>query len=56
VATAEWNLEQQTLRAPIDGVVLDRPIAIGTRMAINDQIMRIADVTPKNLVMRAAVD
>jgi HlyD family secretion protein len=56
VATAEWNLEQQTLRAPIDGVVLDRPIALGTRMAINDQIMRIADVTPKNLVMRAAVD
>ncbi|MDQ3440286.1 MAG: efflux RND transporter periplasmic adaptor subunit, partial [Planctomycetota bacterium] len=56
VATAEWNLEQQTLKAPIDGVVLDRPIALGTRLAINDQVMRIADVAPANLVMRAAVD
>lgn len=56
VATAEWNLEQQTLRSPIDGVVLDRPTALGTRVAINDQVMRIADVTPANLVMRAAVD
>jgi multidrug efflux pump subunit AcrA (membrane-fusion protein) len=36
--------------------VLDRPIALGTRLAINDPIMRIADVTPANLVMRAAVD
>src|SRR5205085_1432020 len=42
--------------APIDGVVLDRPISIGTRVAVNDPIMRIADVTPANLVMRAAVD
>jgi HlyD family secretion protein len=53
---ANWNLEQQTLKAPIDGVVLDRPTAIGTRVAINDPIMRIADVTPANLVMRADVD
>lgn len=53
---AQWNLEQQTFRAPIDGVVLDRPTALGTRVAINDQIMRIADVRPENLVMRAAVD
>ncbi|HEV2293680.1 MAG TPA: efflux RND transporter periplasmic adaptor subunit [Tepidisphaeraceae bacterium] len=56
VATAEWNLQQQTLRAPVDGVVLDRPTALGTRVAINDPLMRIADVTPANLVMRAAVD
>ncbi|MDQ3626028.1 MAG: efflux RND transporter periplasmic adaptor subunit, partial [Verrucomicrobiota bacterium] len=56
VATAEWNVEQQTLKAPVDGVVLDRPIALGTRLAVNDQIMRIADVAPANLVMRAAVD
>lgn len=56
VATAEWNLEQQTLRAPIDGVVLDRPTALGTRLAINDRVMRIADVAPTSLVMRAAVD
>ncbi len=53
---AKWNLEEQTLKSPIDGVVLDRPTAIGTRVAINDPIMRIADVTPANLVMRADVD
>lgn len=56
VNTAKWNLEQQTLRAPIDGVVLDRPTAQGTRVAINDTVMHIADVAPANLVMRAAVD
>jgi HlyD family secretion protein len=56
VATAQWNLEQQTLKSPIDGIVLDRPTALGTRLAINDRVMRIADVTPANLVMRAAVD
>ena len=56
LATAEWNLEQQTLRSPIDGVVLDRPTSLGTRLAINDQVMRVADVAPAKLVMRAAVD
>lgn len=56
VATAQWNVDQQHLKAPIDGVVLDRPTSIGTRVAVNDQIMRVADVEPKNLVMRAAVD
>jgi HlyD family secretion protein len=56
VATAEWNLEQQTLKAPVDGVVLDRPTAQGTRLAVNDPVMRIADVAPAKLVMRAAVD
>lgn len=56
LATANWNLEQQTLRAPIDGVVLDRPTPVGTRVAVNDELMRIADVAPANLVMRAAVD
>lgn len=56
LATATWNLEQQTLRSPIDGVVLDRPVSIGTRMAINDPLMRVADVRPETLVMRAAVD
>jgi hypothetical protein len=35
-------------------VVLDRPIAVRTRVAVNDAIMRIADVRPANLVMRAA--
>jgi RND family efflux transporter MFP subunit len=53
---AEWNVEQQSLKNPIDGVVLDRPTSIGTRLAENDQVMRIADVRPENLVMRAAVD
>src|SRR5207248_5913489 len=42
--------------SPIDGVVLDRPTSIGTRVAVNDQIMRVADVSAANLVMRAAVD
>lgn len=53
---AEWDLAQQTLKSPIDGVVLDRPTSVGTRVAVNDRIMRVADVTPENLVMRAAVD
>jgi multidrug efflux pump subunit AcrA (membrane-fusion protein) len=56
LGVAKWNLEQQTLVAPLDGVVLDRPIAVRTRVAINDAIMRIADVRPANLIMRAAVD
>jgi len=54
--TANWNLEQQTLKSPIDGVVLDRPLSVGTRVAINDAVMRVADVRPDKLVMRAAVD
>ena len=53
---AEWNVAQQSLKSPIDGVVLDRPTSIGTRLAENDQVMRIANVQPANLVMRAAVD
>lgn len=56
LSIAEWNLDQQTLRSPIDGVVLDRPTSIGTRVAVNDLIMRVADVAPQTLVMRAAVD
>lgn len=53
---AEWNLEQQTIKSPITGVVLDRPTSLGTRVAVNDRLMMIADVSPDNLVMRAAVD
>ena len=56
VDTAQWELQQQTLRAPIDAVVLDRPTSQGTRVAINDTLMRTADVRPANLVMRAQVD
>lgn len=53
---ADWNLQQQTLKSPIEGVVLDRPISLGTRLAINDHLMQVADVRPENLVMRAQVD
>ncbi len=56
VDAAQWDMQQQTLVAPVNGVVLDRPTAQGTRAAINDTIMRVADVSPANLVMRAAVD
>lgn len=56
VEIAQFNADQQTVRSPIDGVVLDRPIAQGTRLAINDHILLVADVTPNDLVMRAAVD
>ncbi|MEA2733622.1 MAG: hypothetical protein QOE14_73 [Humisphaera sp.] len=57
--TANWNLEQQTLKVPpalSDGVVLNRPLSVGTRVAINDPIMVVADIRPEKLVMRAAVD
>ncbi len=54
--TAKWNRDQQTLKSPIDGVVLDRPTSVGTRMDVNDRLMTIADVAPQTLVMRAAVD
>jgi RND family efflux transporter MFP subunit len=53
---ALWNLDQQLLRSPVDGVVLDRPASPGTHLAINDHVMQVADVRPENLVMRAAVD
>ncbi len=53
---ANWNVEEQTLRSPTDGVVLDRPESMGTRLKENDHIMQIADVRPEKLVMRAAVD
>lgn len=56
VDTARWNVQQQTLRAPVDGVVLDRPTSQGTRVAVNDTILRLADVRPESLVIRAAVD
>jgi RND family efflux transporter MFP subunit len=54
--SAQWDLDQQTLRSPIDGVVLDRPVSLGTRMALNDHLLTVADVRPENLVMRAQVD
>src|ERR1051325_8433538 len=34
---AQWNLDRQTIRCPIDdAVVLDRPVTVGTRLAVND--------------------
>jgi multidrug efflux pump subunit AcrA (membrane-fusion protein) len=54
--SAAENLRRQTLQSPIDGVVLDEPIAQGTRVEINGHMMQIADVRPGNLVVRAAVD
>jgi len=54
---AQWNLDRQTIRCPIEfGVVLDRPVTMGTRLAVNDHIMWVADVRPEKLIMRAAVD
>ena len=53
---AESDQAEQTIPAPSDGVVLDRPTPPGTRVAVNDTILRLADVSPGNLVMRAAVD
>jgi RND family efflux transporter MFP subunit len=56
VEIARWNLEQQTLKSPVDGMVLDRPLSVGTRLAVNDHVMQVADVSPAKLVMRAQVD
>ena len=53
---ALWDLDQEVLRSPVDGVVLDRPASPGTHLALNDHVMIVADVRPENLVMRAAVD
>jgi len=56
LASAEWELDQATIRSPIDGTVLDWPISDGTRVAVNDHILQLADVSPGHLVMRAQVD
>lgn len=56
VDIAKWNLEEQTIKSPTDGTVLDRPTASGTRVKVNDKIMQIANVSPEALVMRAQVD
>jgi multidrug efflux pump subunit AcrA (membrane-fusion protein) len=53
---AKWNSDQQEIRSPIDGVILDWPVANRTRLAINDPILTLADVRPEKLVMRAQVD
>jgi multidrug efflux pump subunit AcrA (membrane-fusion protein) len=53
---AKWNSDQQEIRAPIDGVILDWPSPNRTRQVINDTVLTLADVRPEKLVMRAAVD
>ena len=54
---AQWNLDRQTVRSPIESAtILDWPVTVGTRVAVNDKLMQIADVRPDVLVMRAAVD
>ncbi len=53
-AIDQWK--KTVIRAPIDGVVLDRPVPVGTRVPVNFEMARIADVAPARLVMRAAVD
>jgi len=53
---AKWNIDQQEVKSPVDGVILDWPVPNRTRLAINDHILTVADVRPDRLVMRAAVD
>lgn len=56
LVSAQWNLDQATIRSPVNGTVLDWPTADGSRVAVNDHIMQLADVSPDHLVMRAQVD
>jgi RND family efflux transporter MFP subunit len=53
---AQWNIEQQIITSPIEGVVLDWPIAKGTRVRENDLFMNVANVAYNALVMRTNVD
>jgi HlyD family secretion protein len=53
---AKWNREQEQLKSPVAGTVLERPRSPGTRVAVNDEVLRLADVRPEALVVRAAVD
>jgi multidrug efflux pump subunit AcrA (membrane-fusion protein) len=56
LASAQWELDQSVIKSPIDGTVLDWPISDGTRVAVNDHVLQLADVSPGHLVMRAQVD
>jgi RND family efflux transporter MFP subunit len=53
---AQWNIDQQTITSPIDGVVLDWPVSTGTRVKVNDMLLTVADVRYDRLVMRTNVD
>jgi multidrug efflux pump subunit AcrA (membrane-fusion protein) len=56
LSSAQWELDQATIRSPINGTVLDWPVSDGTRVAINDHVLQLADVSAGHLVMRAQVD
>jgi RND family efflux transporter MFP subunit len=53
---AQWNIDQQAITSPIDGVVLDWPVSTGTRVKVNDMLLTVADVRYDQLVMRTNVD
>ena len=52
LASVTWELDQATIRSPIDGAVLDWPISDGTRVAVNDHVLQLADVAPGRMIMR----
>jgi HlyD family secretion protein len=52
----QWNVQQQTVVSPIDGVVLDWPVTRGARVKVNDMILSVADIAFDKLVMRVNVD
>ncbi|MGD0461927.1 MAG: efflux RND transporter periplasmic adaptor subunit [Tepidisphaeraceae bacterium] len=56
LSSAQWELDQATIRSPIEGTVLDWPVSDGTRIAVNDHVLQLADVSAGHLVMRAQVD
>ncbi len=53
---AQWKLDEQHIISPIDGVVLNRPTPVGTRVRLNDDLLIVADVRPQSLRMRAQID
>lgn len=53
---ATWNLEQMKVVSPTDGFVLDKPQQVGSKLAVNDLVVTVANTAPANLVMRAQVD
>ena len=53
---AQWKLDEQNIISPVEGVVLNRPTPLGTRVRLNDDLMIVADVRPQSLRMRAQID
>ncbi len=54
--TARAEQAKQAVKSPVQGVVLDRPTPVGTRVGVNDHLMQVADVAQDKLLMRAQVD